>query len=139
VVAIVALVNYMMEGMNMTDETNTDEIRTALHLALIKGRHETPATDWVFDAIEDVHDYDAMNKRAGDYLHETAGEGLEFGMLLDVYLYVTGLSSALVATLKAWEEYEMRYFGHQLTLMHYDRDTDSYKAQPWWDGFKWGE
>ena len=123
----------------MTDETNTDEIRTPIHVALIKGRHETPATDWVFDAIEDVHDYDAMNKRASKFLHEALGESLELDMQLHVHLYVTGLSSALIATLKAWEEMQMRYFDHRLTLMHYDRDTDSYKAQPWWDGFKWGE
>jgi hypothetical protein len=117
----------------------TDETLTPIHVALIKSRHETPATDWVFDVIEDVHDYDAMNKRAGEFLHETIGESLGLDMRLDVHLYVTGLTPALVATLKAWEEAEMRYFDHRLTLMHYDRDTDSYKAQPWWDGFKWGE
>ena len=123
----------------MNDETNTNEIRTPIQVALIKGRHETPATDWVFDVIEDVHDYDAMCKHASKFFHEALGECLDFDILLDVHLYVTGLSSALVATLKAWEEMQMRYFGHQLTLMHYDRGSDSYKAQPWWDGFVWGE
>ena len=122
-------------------------IYTPVHVALVKGRHETPATDWVFDTIEDVHDYDAMNKHAGDYfleLMQSANMALyqssdfqfqtAHDMWFDVRLYVTGLTPALVATLKAWEEMQMRGFQHRLTLMHYDRDTDSYKEQPWWDG-----
>ena len=112
---------------------------TFARVALVKGRHETPATDWVFDTIEDVHDYKGMNRRASAYFQELMTDGMELGILIHVRLYVTGLTSALVATLKAWEEMQMRDFDHRLTLMHYDRDNDSYVEQHWWDGFKWGE
>ena len=114
-------------------------VYTSAHVALVKGRHETPARDWVFDAIEDVHDYKGMSKRAGDYFQELMTDGMELGILIHVRLYVTGLTPALVATLKAWEEMQMRDFDHRLTLMHYNRDADSYEEQHWWDGFKWGE
>jgi hypothetical protein len=45
-----------------------------------------------------------------------------------VYLYVTGLAPLLTAFLHCWKRV---YVSTRLTLMHYDRDTDTYVPERW--------
>lgn len=108
-------------------------------IGLVKGRHEMPVSEYIFDQIEDVLDFDSMNEHIMNFLRErvgvkvNAGCGINQAYLGDVDVfkgerelvcYVTGLTAAtasLVALCAA--------NGIRLSLMHYDRDTDSYKEQ----------
>lgn len=84
-------------------------------LGLVKGRHEiVHVTEYIFEQVEDVHDFDAMAKQVEGKLQGT-------DMLV---LYVTGLTACLVEVIKYCQANNV-----SLTLMHYDRDTNDYVAQ----------
>lgn len=85
-------------------------------LGLIRNRHQMPVDDFIFDVIDDVTDL--------DWLHQVSLDKLKCLSSNNVGIYVTGLSTALVAALNA-----CRYLGINVELYHYNRDTDSYYAQ----------
>lgn len=81
---------------------------------LCKGRHETPAKEFIFEVIEDPTDLQKM--------HDIAEEKLAGAE--ELVLYVTGLTMALVEVIKVCQENNI-----DLTLMHYDRNTGEYFEQ----------
>lgn len=83
---------------------------------LIRNRHQMPVDDFIFESINDVTDL--------DWLHQVSLDKLRNLSSSNVGIYVTGLSTALVAVLNA-----CRYLGINVELYHYNRDTDSYYAQ----------
>lgn len=89
---------------------------------LFDGRHETPPTitmTFWHDSVEDVMDFAKLESDADMWVRRRfAGEA---GLLI---LYVTGLSQALLAVVKACYKN-----GVHLTCMHYDKDTDTYLKQ----------
>ena len=85
-------------------------------LGLIRNRHEMPVDDFIFETIDDVTDL--------DWLHQVSLDKLKCLSSDKLGIYVTGLSTALVAALNA-----CRYLGIDVELYHYNRDTDSYYAQ----------
>ena len=85
-------------------------------LGLIRNRHEMPVDDFIFETIDDVTDL--------DWLHQVSLDKLKCLSSDKLGIYVTGLSTALVAALNA-----CRYLGINVELYHYNRDTDSYYAQ----------
>ena len=50
------------------------------------------------------------------------------GEVKELHLFVTGLTSALVATLQAYRNFP---FAPELILRHFDRDSSSYTRQAW--------
>ena len=87
---------------------------------LCEGRHEIPGvTDYIFGEIEDPMDFEDLEYRAGMWLEEANKAKVDV-----ITLYVTGLTPALTSVIKACAIRDM-----SLKLMHYDRDTNSYKAQ----------
>lgn len=86
-------------------------------LILCKNRHDTPVgvTGCVFPSEINPLQVDEMERYA-----ELILEGID-----ELELYVTGLSVALVAVINVCHKY-----GIKLTLMHYNRDTGNYYAQP---------
>lgn len=97
-------------------------------IGLIKGRHDIkandgkPITDFIFGIIDDVHDFKRMENTAFEYLMKAKPTNLE--------LYVTGLTSATTSTITGLRFAIQKYGGCKtFTIMHYDRDNDSYKAQ----------
>ena len=110
-----------------------------MHAALIKGRHYMPTEKYIYEVIDDVKDYRAMEVGARGWLIENIGISTELGRPINtasytddavyvgkerLYLYVTGLSAALAAVIKACAE-----LGVSLTLLHYDRETGEYTKQ----------
>ena len=75
-----------------------------------------PVDDFIFETIDDVTDLDWLHRVSLDKLRNLSSN--------NVGIYVTGLSTALVAALNA-----CRYLGINVELYHYNRDTDSYYAQ----------
>lgn len=95
--------------------------REELHVGLCKGRHDIPQVgdDYVFDEIADPMDFVNLGTRATKWL-------LHIDKGVRIYLYVTGFTPALVAVINAVSLTK----ANNLTLMHFDRDSNSYKGQP---------
>lgn len=89
---------------------------------LFNGRHETPVTVLLtvwHESVPDVMDFGALETQADEWIMEHfKGKA---GMLV---LYVTGLSQALLAVVKACYKN-----GVHLTCMHYDKSADTYLRQ----------
>lgn len=93
-----------------------------IQATLFDGRHETPAritTTFWHGGVPDVMDFFSLETFANKWVREHF-EGKP-GLLV---LYVTGLSQALLAVVKACYRY-----GVHLTCMHHDRETDTYRKQ----------
>ncbi len=107
-----------------------------IYVGLIKGRHPLPCQEYIFDnAIENVHDYNGISTHIYAYLLNKVQHGLTINEVLcdDIsrskgdhclYVYVTGLTPVTVELVKA-----CAYLGINLTLLNYDRDTNSYIKQ----------
>ena len=105
-------------------------MKNELHIGLCKGRHDImtndgeEVTDFFFEKIENPHDYLHIEKIAWDKIDKDIGKEIK-----TVYIYVTGLTTALTSVLKM---FQFTRFGLQtIVLMHYDRETNTYKEQLW--------
>ena len=85
---------------------------------LIKGRHELPVKNYIFTGEISPVDFKRMEEVAWVWLmqHTAPGDVL--------YLYVTGLTAATVAVIKACTR-----TGTGLVLMHFDRESGTYVPQ----------
>lgn len=94
------------------------------------GKTEIPQVgdDYVFDEIADPMDFSSLGRRATEWL-------LHIDKGVRIYLYVTGFTPALVAVINAVNISK----ANNLVLMHFDRETNSYKGQPFifMGGVKW--
>lgn len=89
------------------------------NIGLCKGRHNIPYVNdknYVFDEIKDVRDTTKLYKIAYEKLQGLKNES--------IYLYVTGLTVALITVLNV-----CKFFNINVTLMHYDKDTNEYFEQ----------
>ena len=109
---------------------------------LVEGRHEIPNVDgYIFGTIEDVLDFDDLEAQADvwsaqlfDWFFDPKDmdklnpffdteEGADWG----INLYVTGLTSALIALLGTYGHWRLT----GITFWHYNRDTGEYVPQTW--------
>jgi len=101
-------------------------------VGLIKGRHEMPVTSYIFEEdIKDMFNYYEIRKHISDFIHSKVGVDFNRG---DKYysnkgrkhltVYVTGLTSVSCELVDVCNK-----AGILLTLMHYDRETGSYRPQ----------
>lgn len=103
-----------------------------LSLGLIRGRHEMPVDGYLFSYIPDVFDFEGMYEKVVQFLQDCYQANYENGAAsILVNLYVTGLTAATAAVIKACSDEAV-----SLNLYHYDRDADTYQCQPIWR-FKW--
>ena len=87
-------------------------------LTLFNGRHDIPTEEAVFDGpVEDPRDIKRIRYLARKKIWEYIGE--EY-----VLLYVTGLTVALIETVKVCKEIEIIPI-----LMHYDKKAEEYYPQ----------
>tara|TARA_R100000388_G_C7118440_1_gene99840 strand:- start:165 stop:485 length:321 start_codon:yes stop_codon:yes gene_type:complete len=101
-----------------------------LHIGLCKARHDIltndgeEVTEFFFEKIVNPHDYLHIEKTAWDKIVE-----IPLAEIDTIYIYVTGLTMALTSVLKMfrlnWDDFQT------IQLMHYDRETNTYKAQLW--------
>ena len=101
-------------------------------IGLCKGRHdivdgENEVTEFVFtEAVSNPHDFSGMREHALSFwdncLNSADGGGEP------IHLFVTGLTSALVATIQAYTDFP---YAPPLILRHFDRDTNGYTEQVW--------
>lgn len=102
-----------------------------LHVGLIAGRHPLPVEGYVWkDAIEEPTDFVSLENHAANWIHDVVSYDLGTQPADVLYLYVTGLTSALTSFLKVW--YNLGYhMADHLVLMHYDRELEAYVPQQW--------
>ena len=108
-------------------------------VGMIKGRHELPVEDYIFDVVENVHDYDAIHAHVMDFLKSRVGLTTTYGCGInqvdyadveilcgksELVVYVTGLTCVTAELIRCCAMY-----GVSLTLMHYDNATGSYMPQ----------
>ena len=121
-----------------------DDIEHEIHVGLCAGTHSTLSLlvdEFVFDTpVNDVHDFEGHRAKVFEWMGKHGNTGnLNYAqtkvhltklgtMRPHVYLYVTGLTPLLTAFLHCWKRV---YVSTRLTLMHYDRDTDTYVPERW--------
>ena len=110
-----------------------------IKVGLIKGRHEMPVSNYIFDEINDVLDFDNMNKQIVNFINNNISVYAAYGCGINqigyedvevltsdtkLIVYVTGLTSVTAELIKV-----CALKGISLTLMHYDRNTGDYLPQ----------
>lgn len=92
--------------------------RQNFNMALCQARHDMPACvqGAIFPNAVNPTDLDGMQRQAITVLQDIKGQHLT--------IFVTGLTVALVTVLNV-----CRIFNIQVTLMHFDRDTNDYFPQ----------
>lgn len=117
-------------------EITFDQTRV-IKAGLINNRHIIPVDEFIFDSISDdkIFDFDWMDQVVKkfildriDFVNDEQGRIVGSKKL---YLYVTGLSSALASVVKICSELSVN-----LTLLHYDFESNSYKHQKIFERFK---
>ena len=110
-----------------------------IKVGLIKGRHEMPVNNYIFNEINDVLNFDNMSKQIVNFINNNiniyavCGCGINQIGYEDVevltadtklVVYVTGLTSVTAELIKV-----CALKGISLTLMHYNRETGDYLPQ----------
>lgn len=93
-----------------------------INLGLVRGRHELPVDDYIFDQIDNVLDFENLEKTAQEKLAQY--QATSYNEMPHLNVYVTGLTPATVAVMK-----NCMGNGIPLTFMHFDRETNNYVAQ----------
>lgn len=106
---------------------------------LIAGRHEMPVFRYILHEINDVFDFAVIRKEIQQFLEDKVGIEQFFGSGINqcdysdvqcfrgerkLVVYVTGLTPVTAELIRL-----CAMNGVALTLMHYNRDTDSYVEQ----------
>lgn len=93
-------------------------------LGAIKGRHELPVKEYVIqEDLQDVTDIVAIEKKVDSYFEKL---NKEYGKAkVQIILYITGLTVVTLSVVKSCKK-----LGYGLVCMHFDRDSNSYIAQP---------
>ena len=92
-----------------------EHTRPPIAVGLIRGRHCMPVSEYIFDSVEDVHDYAGIHDRVSRFVKNSDN---------DLVVYVTGLTSVVAEVVSA-----CLYNGVHLTLMHYDTESGGYLPQ----------
>ena len=93
-------------------------MKKEINLGLCQGRHSIPnVTRFIFSNEVNPLDVEGLQKEAKEYLFPFFN--------CSINIYVTGLTVALIAVLNATKELNIE----NVTLYHYDRDSNSYYPQ----------
>ena len=110
-----------------------------IKVGLIKGRHEMPVNNYIFDEINDVLDFDNMNKQIVNFINNNINVYSVYGCGINqigyedievltsdtrLVVYVTGLTAVTAELISVCATK-----GIKLTLMHYDRENNIYIPQ----------
>lgn len=108
-------------------------------VGLIKGRHEMPVDNYIFENIENVFDFSIMADTISAFLKNSIGIKITYGSCLnqndytdvqmftgcnELVVYITGLTAVTAELIRL-----CALNGISLTLMHYNNATNEYVAQ----------
>lgn len=115
-------------------ETHSDivPIGTSIRVGLVADRHNMPVNDFIFKTSlpkSIMFDYDKIEDICREYIDEMVdfvnGEAQQ-----KLVVYVTGIQCVLSSLIKVTNEKKVN-----LTLRHYDSDTNTYHTHVIWDQF----
>ena len=86
-----------------------------MRVGLIKGRHEMPVKEYIFDSVGNVLNFKRMDSQLYNHRHDIGDR---------LYVYTTGLTAVVAAVVKACYEMDI-----PLSLMQYDMTTGEYVEQ----------
>jgi hypothetical protein len=110
-----------------------------LVVGLIRGRHDMPCDKYIFDSgVRDIFDYKGIRNHIKRFIRENIevecnpvfegctsyGDTFEYKSNKRLIVYVTGLSCVLAELISACV-----CDGIDLTLMHYNAETEMYEPQ----------
>lgn len=108
-------------------------------VGLIKGRHELPCEEYIFDEVKDVLDFSSMYKHIEEFVQNKVGIHTTTGMCINqqeatdvlkfvgdrtLVVYVTGLTPVTTCLVHV-----CALNGIRLVLKHFNRDTGDYVDQ----------
>lgn len=108
-------------------------------VGLIKGRHEMPVDEYIFDSVENVLDFSAIHKVVCDFVENRVGISTSFGNCVnqndytdiqrfvgksELVVYVTGLTPVVASLIEVCARN-----GVCLTLMHFNVTDGTYVPQ----------
>lgn len=108
-----------------------------IKVGLIRNRHIMPVDNFIFDSIPDdmIFDFDWMDKTVKDFILSNINFiNIKDGVIIPdkkLYVYVTGLSSALASVIKICSELCIN-----LTLFHFDTKSGTFIPQVIFEAFK---
>ena len=97
-----------------------------LSVGLIEGRHPLPTTEYVFKEIKDPTAVNEIESEARKYWSRWSWNLDGMRVIHTVEVYATGLTVALLATIKAIRG---SFPNSQIVIKHYNRDTGEYFDQ----------
>ena len=110
-----------------------------IKVGLIRGRHEMPVNNYIFDEINDVLNFDNMNKQIVNFINNNINVYSVYGCGINqigyedveiltsdtrLIVYITGLTAVTAELISVCATK-----GIKLTLMHYDRENNGYIPQ----------
>ena len=110
-----------------------------IKVGLIKGRHEMPVSDYIFNEISNVLDFQGMRKHINNFINNNINIYSVYGCGINqigyedveiltsdtkLVVYVTGLTAVTAELISVCATK-----GIKLTLMHYDRENNIYIPQ----------
>lgn len=111
-------------------------------VGLINNRHPMPVQNYIFEKeIENVFDFESIKNEIKEFIlewcsyciNQTDSQSVSvYSGKNELVCYITGLSSVTAALVQVCAVY-----GVELTLMHYDRDTDEYVPQVIFSKNRW--
>ena len=123
-------------------------LKATVNLGVCSGRHEMPVDNFVFDKIEDPTDVYALEEKASKWYRENVAPLKEEGYSVDINIYVTGLTVAMMAIVKVFlhghewaidDDYPCIVHNGDITLWHFDALGKGYYPQELFNGATRGE
>lgn len=112
---------------------------TEMKIGLIRGRHDMPVSDYIFNEVNDVFDFPAMERHILSFIEKEVEITTSTTIAINQYedtdiecfcgnkrliVYVTGLTAVTAALIKC-----CALNGVSLTLMHFNNATGEYEKQ----------
>lgn len=137
----------MMEKLPFVRKVQNSK-KAEVNLGVCAGRHEMPVDNFIFDKIEDPTDVKALEAKALEWYRSNVTPLREEGLNVDINIYVTGLTVATVAIVKAFihehewaidNDYPCIVHNGNIVLWHFDAVGKGYYPQEFFDRATRGE
>lgn len=124
----------VIDAINSEDNTimiSPKKYDSTIKVGLVRDRHDMPSyiKEYIFNSIPDMFNYKRMDSIASEFILNNIGikNGIPCKKL---EIYMTGLTAAGNSIVGMCAKYKVN-----LTLWHYNNDTDNYESQPIFTNF----
>lgn len=121
------------EKVENTFESSLIRIGGSVRAGLVSNRHKMPVDNYIFENEIDektMFDYDKLENTCRDFIKENIVFDKNGNATQSLVVYLTGIQCVLSSLIKVASEMKVN-----LTLRHYNHETDSYITQMIWNQF----